>query len=362
VSPRFLFLQERDAPGSIPGSIHPVGDLELASRLSLFLWSSLPDQELVDLAAAGQLRNAKILRNQVDRMLADRRAEALTRNFAGQWLYLRNLEYQRPDINLFPSFDTRLRQSMKRETELFFASIVRDNRSLLDFVTADYTFLNQRLAEHYGIDGVRGTAFRKVKLDPASNRGGLLGQGSILTVTSYGNHTSVVKRGKWILDNILAAPPPPPPPDVPALRSTLDGKPLSAREQMEIHRSDPACASCHVKMDPLGFALENFDAVGAFRQQDAGKPLDVSASMPDGTDFSGLTGLQAVLMSRKDQFAQAFTERLLTYALGRGVEPYDLPTIRKISRLAASDNYRIRSIIMGIITSDPFLLRRTPEE
>jgi len=361
VSPSFLFLREQDPPRSAPGSVHPVSELELASRLALFLWSSLPDEELLAVAAKGQLREPVVLRQQVDRMLADPRAQGLTSNFAGQWLYLRNLEYQRPDVLLFPKFDTRLRSAMKRETEMFFASVVRENRSVLDFLRTDYTFLNERLAEHYGIGGVKGTAFRKVMLDPASGRGGLLGQGSILTVTSYGNHTSTVKRGKWILDNLLAAAPPPPPPDVPALKATQAGRQLNAREQMELHRSDPACASCHVKMDPLGFALEHYDAVGAFRTQDAGRPIDASATMPDGAQFDGLGGLQKILLDHKDEFTRAFTERLLTYALGRGLEPYDQPKVRAIARATAADDYRIRTLILGIVQSEPFNLRRTPD-
>jgi hypothetical protein len=362
VSPGFLFLHEKDPPGSAPGSVHAITDLELASRLSLFLWSSLPDEELLAIAAKEQLHKPAVLEKQVARMLADPRAEGLTRNFAGQWLYLRNLEYQRPDVFLFPGFDTRLRRAMKRETEMFFASVVRDNRSVLDFISADYTFVNQRLAEHYGIDGVKGTAFRKAMLDPSSQRGGLLGQASILTVTSYGNHTSAVKRGKWILDNLLAASPPPPPPDVPALKQTQAGKQLNAREQMELHRSDPACASCHVKMDPLGLALEHYDAVGAFRTQDAGRPIDASASMPDGAQFNGLSGLQNILLDHKDEFTRAFTERLLTYALGRGIEAYDQPKVRAIARETARDDYRIRTLILGIVKSEPFNMRRTPEK
>jgi hypothetical protein len=361
VSPSFLFVHEKDPPGSAPGSIHPLGDLELASRLALFLWSSLPDEELLSAATSGKLRKPGVLERQIDRMLADPRAEALTRNFAGQWLYLRNLEHQRPDVFLFPKFDTRLRQAMKRETELFFASIVKENRSVLDFISADYSFLNERLAEHYGIEGVKGPMMRRVSLNPESRRGGLLGHGSILTVTSYGNHTSVVKRGKWILDNLLSAPPPPPPPDVPALKATApDGRKLSSREQLELHRTDPACASCHVKMDPLGYALESYDAVGAFRMEEDGRPLDVSATLPDGTPFEGLPGLQQVLLSRKDQFTRAFTERLMAYALARGVEAHDQPAIRAIARAAANDGYRIRTIIVGIVRSDPFNLRKAP--
>jgi hypothetical protein len=250
---------------------------------------------------------------------------------------------------------------MRRETEMFFAAIVRENRSILDFVRADYSYLNQRLAEHYGIEGVKGVAFRKVMLDPATQRGGLLGQASILTVTSYGNRTSAVKRGKWILENLLAAAPPPPPPDVPALKQTQAGRQLNAREQMELHRSEPACASCHVKMDPLGLALEHYDAVGAYRTEDAGQPVDTSASMPDGTKFDGLSGLQKILLDHKDQFTRAFTERLLTYALGRGLEAYDQPAVRTIAHAAVQDDYRIRTIILGIVKSTPFNLRRTPD-
>jgi hypothetical protein len=361
VSPDFLFLREQDPPGGMPGSVHPLNDLELAARLSLFLWSSLPDDPLLDLAAKGRLHDSAVLEKQVDRMLADPRARALTDNFAGQWLYLRNLDHQRPDVFLFPTFNTRLREAMKQETELFFASIVRENRSVLDFIDADYTFLNEPLAQHYGIDGVKGPAFRRVALDPASGRGGLLGQASILTVNSYATQTSVVKRGKWILENLFAAAPPPPPPNVPALKSSLNGRLLNAREQLELHRADPACASCHLKMDPLGFALEEYDAVGARRSQENGNPIDVNAVLPDGTQFDGLVGLRKILLERKEQFTEAFTQRLLTYALGRGLEARDMPAVRTIARAAANDNYRIRTIILGIVRSDPFTLRRTPE-
>jgi mono/diheme cytochrome c family protein len=361
VSPSFLFVREQDPPGSTPGSTHALSDLEFASRLALFLWSSLPDEPLLTLASQGQLRRPEVLARQVDRMLGDPRARALTTNFAGQWLYLRNLDYHRPDVVLFPNFNTRLRDAMRQETELFFANIVRENRSVLEFIDSDYTFLNQRLAEHYGIDGVQGPAFRRVSLPPGSERGGLLGQASILTVTSYGNHTSVVKRGHWILTNLLAAPPPPPPPDIPALKTTLDGRVLSAREQLELHRADPACSSCHAKMDPLGYALESFDAIGVYRTQEAGRPLDVTATLPDGTEFRAPSGLRKVMMERKDEFTRAFTERLLTYALGRGTEAPDMPTVRGISRAAAQDDYRLRAIILGIVKSEPFNLRRTPE-
>ncbi len=361
VSPRFLFLVESDPANAAPGSVRPLTDHELAARLALFLWSSIPDEPLLAAADKGSLHQPKVLEAQVTRMLDDPRAEALTKNFAGQWLFLRNLEQQRPDIAIFPDFDVRLRQAMATETETFFDHVVRTNRPVLDFIKADYAFLNQRLANHYGIPGVHGDAFRKVALDPAWHRGGLLGQASILTVTSYGNHTSVVKRGKWVLDNLLAAPPPPPPPDVPALKAEHDGRLLNAREQLELHRSDPACAACHVRMDPIGFSLENFDAVGAWRNSDAGQPIDNAAVLPDGTEFAGIAGLQDILMARKDEFTRAFTERLMTYALGRGIGAQDMPAIRAIAQQAAADDYRIRTIILGIVTSDAFTQRRTPE-
>lgn len=361
VSPNFLFLVEHDPVGSTPGSVHSVSDVELASRLSFFLWSSIPDEMLLRTAEQRRLHDPAVLQTQVARMLADPRAAALTRNFAGQWLYLRNLDQQRPDIAVYPQFDTRLRAAMGQETAAFFDYVLRTNRSVLDFLAADYTFLNQRLAEHYGIAGVRGTAMRRVALDPAAHRGGLLGQASILTVTSYGNHTSVVKRGKWILENLLAAAPPPPPPDVPALVTVHAGRALNARQQLELHRTSPACAGCHVKMDPLGFALENYDAIGGYRLRDAGQPIDVSATMPDGTAFAGLTGLQRILLERKDEFTSAFTERLLTYALARGLTQRDMPAVRRIARGSAADGYRIQAIVQGIVTSDPFLLRKTPQ-
>jgi hypothetical protein len=302
-----------------------------------------------------------VLDAQITRMLADPRAAALTHNFAGQWLYLRNLAQQRPDVTVFPQFDARLRAAMATETEMFFGHVLRADRPVTDFIAADYTFLNQRLASHYGIPGVSGTSFRKVALDPTWNRGGLLGQASILTVTSYGNHTSVVKRGKWILDNMLAAPPPPPPPDVPALKAEHDGRMLTARQQLELHRTNPTCAACHVKMDPLGFSLENFDAVGAFRTADAGQPIDNAAVLPDGTKFAGIAGLQRILMDRKDEFTRAFTERLMTYALARGLVANDMPAVRAISDRAAAKDYRIQTIVRGIVASDAFSKRRVPE-
>ncbi|GLK43346.1 hypothetical protein GCM10017612_12650 [Novosphingobium resinovorum] len=361
VSPEFLFVVERDPQGAMPGSVNRVSDLELATRLSLFLWSSIPDDRLLTLAEQGKLGQPTVLNAEIARMLADPRAKALTTNFAGQWLYLRNLDQQRPDTEVFPKFDARLKSAMATETEMFFADVLRGDRPVLDFISADYTFLNQRLAEHYGIPGVSGPAFRRVALRPEWHRGGLLGQASVLTVTSYGNHTSVVKRGKWILDNMLAAAPPPPPPDVPALKTSHDGRLLTARQQLELHRANPTCAACHVKMDPMGFSLENFDAVGAWRTVDAGQPIDTLATMPDGFKFEGLTGLQQVLMDRKDEFTRAFTERLMTYAVARGLSANDMPTVRAIASAAAADQYRIQTIVRGIAQSPAFTLRRVPQ-
>jgi len=358
ISPNFLFMKEQPPARAKVGSIYRISDVELATRLSFFIWSSIPDAELRKVAESGKLRNPKVLERQVVRMLADPKAEALTKNFAGQWLYLRNLEAQRPDVDAYPDFDTRLRSAMRTETEMFFAEVVRENRSILDFLKADYTYLNERLAQHYGIQNVRGPGFRRVSLDASSNRGGLLGQGSILTVTSYANRTSIVKRGQWILENLLAAPPPPPPPDVPDLMQAKEGKALTMRQMMEMHRANPVCASCHNKMDPLGLALENYDAIGAWRTKDAGQPIDVSTVLPDGTQFAGPTGLQDILMSRKDQFSEAFIERLLTYGLGRGLQAPDMPAVRIIRRKAVAEDYRIGAIIVGIVESVPFQQRR----
>ena len=359
VSPDFLFIRESDPPGAAPGSLHRLSDVELATRLSLFLWSSIPDEQLLAVAEKNQLSRPEELKKQVARMLADPKAQALTENFAGQWLYLRRLEFQSPDHVIFPGFDTRLRAAMLTETDMFFDAVLRGNRPVTDFIASDYTFLNQRLAEHYGIPGVRGASFRKVTLDPASHRGGLLGQGSILTVTSYNDRTSVVLRGKWILENLFAAPPPAPPPNVPSLDVVPNAKNMTVREQMELHRKNPVCASCHTKMDPLGFALENFDAVGAWRQQMLGRPIQVDAVLPDGTKFEGPAGLRDVLMDRKDEFVKAFTERLMIYALGRGVDGTDMPAVRAAAAAAAKNGYRTHSIIMGIVQSVPFTMRRT---
>jgi cytochrome c551/c552 len=360
VSPDFLFRVEQDPAKYAPGKAYPVTDVELASRLSFFLWSSIPDDQLLDLAERGRLRNAVVLQQQVQRMLADPRSEALISNFAGQWLHLRNIETATPDPVLFP-FDEALRASFMKETELFVASIIREDRSLLDLLTADHTFVNERLAEHYGIPRVYGSQFRRVTLtDP--NRRGLLGKGSILTVTSYPNRTSVVLRGKWILENLLGTPPPPPPPDVPELVAKKDGKALSLRAQMEQHRSNAVCAACHARMDPIGFALENYDGVGKWRDEDSGTPIDASGKLPDGSEFSGPAGLTQLMVTKyREDFVRTVTEKLMTYALGRGVEHYDNPTVRAIARQAALDNYRMSSLILSIVKSTPFQMRRASE-
>ncbi|MEC9262369.1 MAG: DUF1592 domain-containing protein [Pseudomonadota bacterium] len=361
VSPQFLYLQEVPPADVKPGRVYRISDTEFAARLALFLWSSLPDEELTALASAGKLREPQVLKQQIKRMLASNKASALTDNFAGQWLYLRNLPYHFPDVFEFPEFTIPLRHSIRRETELFFTRILKDDLPIFDFLNADYSYLNEPLAEHYGIGGVKGYALRKVSLSEQSHRGGLLGQASILTLTSNPNHTSPVKRGKWILDNLLAASPPPPPPDVPALVAEHDGMALSAREQLKRHRADPVCAACHVRMDPLGLALEQYDAVGAFRTRYADQAIDASATMPDGTQFEGLSGLHDVLWSRRERFTLAFIDRLLTYALGRGLEAYDQPVIRSIARQASNDNYRIHSIIEAVVTSTPFNFKKAPE-
>jgi hypothetical protein len=362
VSPDFLFRVERDPKTAAPGAVYRLNDFELASRLSFFLWSSIPDDELLNLAENGRLKNPLVLQQQTRRMLDDPRSQAFVSNFGGQWLHLRNLDTITPDPDLFPGFDEGLKQSFRRETELFFESVLRENRSVFDLLDVNYTFLNQRLAEHYGVRGVYGSQFRRVALsDP--NRSGLLGQGSILTVTSYPNRTSVVQRGKWVLENLLGAPPPPAPPDVPDLKPHgKDGRLLSMREQMDAHRANPICASCHTRMDPIGFALENYDAVGRWRTIDAGAVIDASGKLPDGTKFSGPAELKKILLSEhRDEFATTVTEKLLTYGLGRGLESYDAPAVREIMREAARDGYRLPTLINAIINSKPFQMRRTPK-
>ena len=359
VSPRFLFRFEDQPAGAAPGAPYAISDLELASRLSFFLWSSIPDDELLALATAGQLRDADVRRRQVRRMLADPRAGALVDNFAGQWLHIRNVVGFQPSPELLFHFDDNLRQAFERETKLFFESIVRENRSVLDLLDADYTFLNERLARHYGIPGVHGERFRRVRLPADSVRRGLLGQGSILTGTSRANRTSPVIRGKWILENLLGTPPPPPPPDVPDLVEERDPrKVLPMRERMAVHRANPVCAACHAQMDQLGFALENFDAIGEWRDIYAsGLPIDASAAFPDGTTFDGPAELRALLLDHADDFVTTAVDRLLTYAIGRGLEATDMPTVRQIKRDAADDDYRFRALVEGVVESAAFRMR-----
>ena len=358
VSPHFLFRIERD-PASIPAdAVYQISDLELASRLSFFLWSSVPDDDLLDAAARGVLRDPDVLDAQVRRMLADRRASALVTNFGGQWLHIRNLKAVDPDARAFPEFDDNLRDAFQRETELFLESQMREDRPLEELLTANYTFVNERLARFYGIRHVYGTHFRRTPVnDP--RRAGLLGHGSVLTVTSYATRTSPVVRGKYLLENILGAPPPPPPANVPPLAETGEGgqPPASVRERMEQHRANPVCASCHARMDPLGFALENFNAIGKWRTRDGTSAIDASGVLPDGTTFAGPDEFREALLLRREEFVATFTEKLLTYALGRAVQYYDMPAVRTIMRDAAPDDYRWSSLILGIVKSMPFEMR-----
>jgi mono/diheme cytochrome c family protein len=364
VSPNFLFREEQDPAGVKPGSVYKLTDYELASRLSYFLWSSMPDDELMDLAQKGRLRDTAILDQQVHRMLADSKSDSLVKNFAGQWLFLRNVESDQKDKDAFPDFDQSLRKSFKTETEMLFASVLDADGSLLDLLRANYTFVNERLAKHYGIPDVYGPAFRKVTLtDP--NRFGLLGQGSLLTVTSLPNRTSVVQRGKWILENLLGAPPPPPPPGASdGFTAHGAGGHLTLRQAMEQHRADPGCAVCHTRMDPLGFALENYNGIGKWRVlDDTGAKIDATSALPDGTMIKGPAGLTNLLLTgKKVDFVNTFTTKLMTYALGRGVESYDQPVIRTITREAARDDYRMSSLILGIVHSAPFQMRRAAED
>ena len=358
-SPDFLFRLEAAPANLAPGKVYRLSDVELASRLSFFLWSSIPDDQLLDLAARGKLKEPATLEQQVARMLADPRSKALVNNFVSRWLSLFKLRGTAPDPDIFPDFDENLRQAFRQETVMFVQSQLRADRSVVDLLRANYTFLNERLARHYDIPNIYGERFRRVDFTD-DRRGGLLGQGSILTVTSYGNRTSPVLRGKWLLEMILGTPPPPPPPDVPPLKEKSEtDHPLSVRERLEQHRQNPACAVCHVRMDPLGFALENFDAIGKWRTAEDGVPLDASASLPDGTKFEGVAGLRKLLLGHPEQFAGTFTEKLLTYALGREVEYYDLPSVRKITREAAAGDYRWSAIILGIVKSVPFQMSVT---
>ncbi len=355
VSPEFLFRTEKN-PASGAARI---SELELASRLSFFLWSSIPDDELLRVAEAGNLRAN--LDSQVRRMLADEKARALTDNFAGQWLHLRNVSAWKPDPEKYPQFDEPLRNAFEEESDLFFSNIVHEDRSVLEFIDADYTFLNARLAKHYGIPGVKGSYFRHVALK-GEHRGGVLSQGAVLMVTSYPTRTSPVLRGKWILENILGAPPPPPPPNVPPLDDSAASSAKSLREQLEKHRANRACASCHARIDPLGFSLETYDGVGLYRKSEGGAEIEASGALPDGTAVDGPEGLKRVILNRKDEFVECLASKLLTYALGRGLKSYDQPAVREIRRRAANENYRLSSIILGVVNSVPFEMRMAPHE
>jgi hypothetical protein len=364
VSPNFLFREEQDPVGARPGSVYKLNDYELASRLSYFLWSSMPDDELMDLAQKGRLHEAAILDQQVHRMLADKKSDSLVKSFAGQWLFLRNVQSDKKDHDVFPDYDQALRDGFKKETEMLFSSVLQADGSLLDLLRSNYTFVNEQLAKHYGIPDVYGPAFRRVTLtDP--NRFGLLGQGSLLTVTSLPNRTSVVQRGKWILENLLGAPPPPPPPGAAdGFTAHGSGGHLTLRQAMEQHRADPNCAVCHTRMDPLGFALENYNGIGKWRvMDDTGAVIDAKSTLPDGAVIDGPAGLSHLLLTgRKVDFVNTFTTKLMTYALGRGVESYDQPVIRSITRDAARDDYRMSTLILGVIHSAPFQMRRAAED
>ena len=360
VSPKFLFRFEDQPAGLADGAPYRIRDLELASRLSFFLWSTIPDEELLAIAEKNSLHQPEVLRQQVRRMLADPRSQALVDNFAGQWLFIRNVATHQPSPEVLFHFDDNLRQAFAQETKLFFESIIRENRSVIDLLDADYTFLNERLAAHYGIPGVRGERFRRVTLPADSPRRGLLGKGSVLMATSYANRTSPVVRGKWILENVFGAPPPPPPPNVPLLKDDERDprKVLPIREQMAAHRANPVCAGCHAQMDQLGFALENFDGIGEWRDiYVSGARVNAAAELPDGSKFNGPSELRQVLRKHSDEFLTTASERMLTYALGRGLEATDAPAVRKIKRDAAPDNYQFESLIQAIVTSTPFQMR-----
>ena len=355
-SPEFLFRFEPDPAGVAPNTAYRLDDLALASRLSFFLWSSVPDDQLVNLASQHKLRDPAVMEQQVKRMLADPRAEALVDNFAEQWLFLRNLKTASPNLEAFPDFDDNLRQAMRQETKLFFQSIVREDRGALDLLNADYTFVNERLARHYGIPAIYGSQFRRVQItDP--NRRGLLGQGSILTVTSYPNRTSPVQRGKWILTNLLGIPPSPPPGNFALKEQEENQKPLSMRERMEAHRTDAICAGCHKVMDPIGLALENYDAIGRWRSTDDGAPIDPSGTLFNGAKVNGPAALRQMLTSRPEVFIGVMTEKMLTYALGRGLEYYDMPAVRQILRGSAPGNFKFSSLVLGIVKSTPFEMK-----
>jgi hypothetical protein len=359
LSPHCLFRLERvPAPPLTVASARSLSQHELASRLSYFLWSSMPDDALLAAADRGKLAQPAALVAQVRRMLLDPKSHALVENFGGQWLQVRKLESVKPDRKRFPNFDEYLRLSMRRETEMFFESIVSEDRSILDFIDANYTYLNERLARFYNVPDVLGPEFRKVQLKADAHRGGLLGQASVLTISSYANRTSPVLRGKWVLDNLVGAPPPPPPPDVPNLDEAKVGLSSSMREQLEQHRKNAVCASCHTRMDPLGFGLENFDAIGAWRTKEGQFPINASGTLPDGRSFDGPQGLETILKEQPDAFAECLARKLLIYALGRGLEPDDDPTVKQIVKNVRTDNYRFSSLVLEIVKSEPFQKRR----
>jgi hypothetical protein len=363
VDPDFLFRAQHAPAGARAGAVYQLTDVDLASRLSFFMWSSIPDDELLDVAIAGRLRDPGVLERQVRRLMADDRASALVANFAGQWLWQRNMRMHAPDPNIFTDFDDNLRDAFQTETRLFLEAQLRDDRPVVELLTANYSFVNERLARHYGIAGVYGSHFRRVTFED-DRRAGLLGQGSVLTVTSYPHRTSPVVRGKWLLENLLGAPPPPPPADVPALPENDEKgvKPASVRERLERHRNNAICSSCHSRMDPLGFALENFDATGKWRtSSEADTPIDASGVLPDGTKFNGPAEFRAALLTHRGEFIGTLTEKLLTYALGRGLEYYDMPAVRAIVRQAAGDDYRWSAIVRGIVGSTPFQMSVVPE-
>jgi len=359
VSPEFLFRMEREPAALAPNTAYRISDIALASRLSFFLWSSIPDDELLRVAERDELHKPRVLEKQVRRMLTDARALNLVRNFGDQWLHLRNLDSSTPDLRRFPDFDDNLRQAFRRETEMHLETVLKEDRTVLSLLKVDYTFLNERLARHYGIPNVYGSHFRRVALGRGSERGGLLRQGSIHTVTSYATRTSPVIRGKWILENFVGAAPPPPPPDVPVLKDNTVSSSLSMRERLAEHRANTACAGCHNIMDPVGFALENYDAVGRWRTLEGDTPVDAAGGLPDGRRCVGVPGLEEGLLSHPDLFVGTLTEKLLTFALGRGLEPSDAPAVRRIVRDAKSSDYRFSSIIIGVAKSTPFTLRKS---
>jgi hypothetical protein len=364
VSPQFLYRIEHQPENVAAGTAYRVSDFELASRLSFFLWSSVPDDRLLQLAEKGKLHEPATLESEVRRMIADDRAESLVTNFAAQWLYLRDIEAKQPDEILFPEFDLTLREGLRKETELFVSSVLREDRSVLDLLSANYTFLNERVAKHYGIPGIRGSYFRRYTFPEGSPRGGLLGQGSLLTITSYANRTSAVLRGKWVLQNLLASPPPPPPPNVPSLKTegAEPGRTLTMREAMTAHRANPACAGCHARMDPIGFAMEKFDAVGKWREQDNGNAIDASGVLPDGRKFDGIAGLKKELLRNPDHFVSALTENLLMYALGRNTQYYDEPAIRQVVHSAARKQYSFVALVTEVVKTPAFQMREAAKQ